>query len=322
MLGPWSMLNFSLTCRTYNSAFKSHMLSITYQSMNRFELPPERFMRIMLATSSIIAGSVPANILSGNNFLPRDLDVITPSSREDSMRNIFTDELGFTLHGSTAPVGLQDTTRIVHTYKKHDKSVRVWIASGENPSVPVMLTTSTFVMNFISPFGIYCAYPRLTLLKRAIINHFTDEGHDSRFDFTYRRVNETFEKYAERGVKFEVNDRNWSDTVRNHICYVSSTCTRTTRNLYDTWGMQIPFPVIYPGVQPVVAKNTRLDSAHTTIWSLGGDYCDDPVLYHRAFSQSKNLYVRTPVDEDLGTDTDSGEECDGECESDEDAEQE
>ncbi|KAJ7021221.1 hypothetical protein C8F04DRAFT_1274053 [Mycena alexandri] len=272
LLGPWSMLNFSLTCKSYNSAFKTHMLSITYQSLNKFEIPPEMFMRIMLATSSIIAGSVAANILSGNNFKPSDLDVIAPSSQEDSMRTIFTETLGFTEDGSTVPNGLQDTARMVHSYKKNESSVRLWIASGENPTVPVMLTASTFVMNFITPWGIYCAYPRLTLLKRAIINHFSDDGPNSRFDLAYTRVGAAFDKYTARGVSFAVDDRSWTDTCKSHRCYVSPTCTHTTRNIYDPWGMHIPFPVTYEGVAPYIAKNTRFDSTHTTIWSLGGDY--------------------------------------------------
>ncbi|KAJ7715118.1 hypothetical protein B0H16DRAFT_1477640 [Mycena metata] len=313
LLGPWSMLNFSLTCKSYNSAFKHHMLSITYQSINKFEIPPERFMKLMLSTSSIIAGSVPANILSGNNFLPSDLDVISPSSQEDSMRSIFTDVLGFVEDGSTVPHCLQDTARAVHSYKKNEKSVRLWIAAGENPTVPVMLTTSTFVMNFISPWGIYCAYPRLTLLKRAIINHFTDDGPNSRSDLAYAKVGLTFDKYTSRGVAFAVDDRGWTDTCKSHRCYVSPTCTHTTRNLYDPWGMHIPFPVTYEGIPPYVAQNTRYDARHTTIWSLGGDYCNDPVLYHRAFAQDRGLHARKPVgyDEDEGS---SEEDAEGDYE--------
>ncbi|KAJ7019258.1 hypothetical protein C8F04DRAFT_1197906 [Mycena alexandri] len=316
LLGPWSMLNFSLTCTTYNSAFKAHMLSITYQSISKFEIPPQKFMKFMLSTSSIIAGSVPANILSGNNFLPSDLDVITPSSQEESMRTIFTDVLGFVEDGSTVPYCLQDTARMVHSYKKNEKSVRLWIAGGENPTVPVMLTTSTFVMNFISPWGIYCAYPRLTLLKRAIINHFAEDGPNSRFDLAYSKVGTTFDKYTARGVSFAVDDRGWTDTCKGHRCYVSPTCTHTTRNLYDPWGMHIPFPVVYEEVAPYIAQNTRYDSSHTTIWSLGGDYCNDLVLYHRAFAQSKDLHARKPLgdsDEECSSE-DPEEDCDGNCE--------
>ncbi|KAJ7712517.1 hypothetical protein B0H16DRAFT_1465201 [Mycena metata] len=51
LLDPWPMHDFSLTCEGYNSAFINHMLSITHQSLNQFELPPAPFMRILLATS-------------------------------------------------------------------------------------------------------------------------------------------------------------------------------------------------------------------------------------------------------------------------------
>ncbi|KAJ7441877.1 hypothetical protein FB451DRAFT_1414463 [Mycena latifolia] len=278
MLGPMVLTELSKTCRAFGNAYKAHMLSTTYQMLHRFGLPPRTFLKAMLSTASVIAGSTAANILVGGRFEPEDLDVFTPSSECNSMRTILQENLGFRLSEETLPDGMQGTLRMLYVYEKQGRTVNLWIASGENPTVPIMLTTSTFMMNFISPWGIYCAYPHLTLKKRGIINHFTDNEYSTREPTTYRRVIDSIDKSTKRGISFEVDDRNWSDVTAGHRCYTSPTCTHTIRTLYDKAGLFI--------------------FTHTTIWSLGGDYCNDPVLYHRAFSQSKKLYVRTPIGDD------------------------
>ncbi|KAJ7746069.1 hypothetical protein B0H16DRAFT_1726676 [Mycena metata] len=262
-------------------------------------------MEALLTTSSIVAGSVPANILTGGSFNPNDLDVVTPASEEDTMLAIL-EGYGFSKIDAKNPRGMQGSLRMVYTLEKSDRTIRLWIASSENPTVPVMLTATTFVMNFISPWGIFCAYPRMTLTKRGLLNYFTDEGRNADHEITYARVMRALNKYTARGVSFQVDDRNWPDMARNHTCFVSSSCTQTTRNLYDSAGLHISFPVEYDGFKRYFAENTRLNSSQTTIWSLGGHFCGSPVLYHRAFSRNVRLHTKKPEVEAI----DSGDESD------------
>jgi hypothetical protein len=288
---PIDALNFGRTCKTYRTAFKTHMLSLTYRALNEFHLPPRRFMRAMLLTSSIIAGSVAANIVSGNRYEPSDLDIVTPASEETSMKSILRQEMGFRIIDEGVPTGMQGSLRMLYEYVKHGKSVRLWIASGENSTVPVMLTSTTFVMNFISPWGVYCAYPTLTLIQRGLVNRFTDDRDDSPGKTTFCRLSTGFDKYTERGVTFEVCDKPWQDNNRKHKCFVSPTCTHTMRSLYDNAGLHIDFPVQYEDGESLIAGRTRYDSSHTTIWSLGGQHCEVPGLYQKAFAQSKPLFI-------------------------------
>ncbi|KAJ7722047.1 hypothetical protein B0H16DRAFT_1334957, partial [Mycena metata] len=123
----------------------------------------------MLSTSSIIAGSVPANILTGGSFAPNDLDVVTPASEEDTMIAMLKN-YGFELVEAKVPRGMQGSLRMLYTLEKNETPIRLWISTSENPTVPIMLTATTFVMNFISPWGIYCAYPRMTLTERGLLN--------------------------------------------------------------------------------------------------------------------------------------------------------
>ncbi|KAJ7028870.1 hypothetical protein C8F04DRAFT_1188301 [Mycena alexandri] len=290
---PRHLVCFARTCTTYRNAFKAHMLSKTYKAINAVDIPPADFMEAMLTTSSIIAGSVPANILTGSRFTPNDLDIVTPASEEDTMLAILK-RYGFERTGNKTPRGMQGTLRMLYTLSKGKSTVRLWVASSENPTVPVMLTATTFVMNYISPWGIYCAYPRMTLTNRGLLNYFTDDGLDLDHEITYARIMQALNKYRLRGVSFEVDDRNWKDMAKKHVCFSSSSCTHTSRNLYDAAGMHISFPVEHKGFKKYLADNTRLNSFQTTIWSLGGNFCGSPVLYHRAFSRNVPIFIKRP----------------------------
>ncbi|KAJ7029813.1 hypothetical protein C8F04DRAFT_1187325 [Mycena alexandri] len=290
---PRHLVCFAGTCTQYREAFRAHMLSATYRVMHAAGVPPAEFMQAMLSTSSIIAGSVPANILTGSRFTPNDLDVVSPASEEDTMMSILQ-QYGFERTGSKTPRGMQGLLRMLYTLTKGINTVRLWIASSENPTVPVMLTATTFVMNYISPWGIYCAYPRMTLTNHGLLNYFTDDGHDLNQEVTYSRIMQALSKYTLRGVTFEVDDRNWPDMTRKHICFSSASCTHTARNLYDAAGLHISFPVVHQGFKKYFAENTRLNSSQTTIWSLGGNFCGSPVLYHKAFARNMGLHIRRP----------------------------
>jgi hypothetical protein len=289
--GPQTMIGFAGTCRAFRKAFLHHMHSMTFRAMNEFGIPPREFMHALLMTSSIVAGSVAVNVITGSRFKPSAFDVVTPASEEHSMLAILGQTIGCVLVRTSVPIGMQGTLRMLYEFEHGGRIVRLWIAAGENPTVPVMLTDTTFVMNFISPWGIYCAYPNLTLKRRGLINHFTYSDDDENGTAKFSGISSSFFKYAARGVAFEIDDRSWADAANKHRCFTSATCPHTIRSLYDTSGLYLSFPIEYDGVPYHIAQNTRLDGKYTTIWSLGGGYCNEPQRYHAAFSQSKNLYI-------------------------------
>ncbi|KAJ7037577.1 hypothetical protein C8F04DRAFT_952428 [Mycena alexandri] len=286
LVPPRHLVCFARTCTTYRDTFKAYMLSATYKAISAVDIPPADFMEAMLTTSSIIAGSVPANILTGSRFTPNDLDVVSPASEEDTMLAILK-QYGFYRTGHKTPRGMQGTLRMLYTLTKGDKTVRLWVASSENPTVPVMLTATTFVMNYISPWGIYCAYPRMTLTNRALLNYFTDDGVDLNHEITYNRIMQALNKYRLRGVSFEVDDRNWPDMAKNHVCFSSSSCTHTARNLYDAAGLHIK----------THEQERREADEYVTIWMLGGPMCSRGNTYCSGFTKSlrtTSISVSTP----------------------------
>ncbi|KAJ7661399.1 hypothetical protein DFH06DRAFT_988100 [Mycena polygramma] len=248
-------------------------------------------LKMLLKTSSIIVGSVPIAILTNASFDPSDLDILVPASSEGTMKILLSTSFGYCQTGSKIMDGAQDTLRVEHTFAKEGNTVRLRVTAGENATVSLMLSHSTIAMNFISAWGIFCAYPQLTLKNRAMFNHFTEEEHEFRRWSSHQRMMASFDKYVKRGITFGVDASTWYGTERSqHRCYATPLCPLSTRSLYDPSSMFIRFPTHDSGDQGALAKSIRYDDKYTVIWSLGGCFCHEPVLYHRAFSQSKKIY--------------------------------
>jgi hypothetical protein len=293
MLGPMAIFSFARTCKAFRAAYKAHLQSKTYQYLNQYQLRPEEFMKAMVLTSSIIAGAIPACVLTGSKPETNEIDIITPSSEEHTIQNILEPDMGFTLAETRVPRGMQGALRILYVYEKAGKTVRLWISSGENPTVPIMLASTTFMMNFISPRGVYCAYPKLTLLRRGLVNHFTDDRDDTGDTETFTHLADPFNKTTYKGVSIASDDTRWPEVMRRHRCFTSTTCPHTMRSLYDASALFITFSANQNTSQQAhVTRHARMDRSQTTVWSLGGAHCDDTDLYQRAFAQNKKMYTR------------------------------
>lgn len=289
-LCPRRKIAFSRTCRAYKAAYLAHMYSICKKAIARFDVDPERLMKALLKTGAIITGSVPTAVLTGDEFIANNLDIMVPASSGETMRIFMRHEFGFTLEDTNVHQGARGTMRMEYTFKKEGHTVILRVATGENPLVPLMLSDSTITMNFISPWGIFCPYPQLTLWKRGMMNHFTEDDRDSKTSKTYLRIMKSFHKYNGRGFDQGSNPNAWQ-TSATHKCYLSAICPHTIRTLYDSSGLFVKFG-IQRHLRSYLSDTIRYNDKYTVVWSLGGDFCNQPVLYHRAFSESHKIYPR------------------------------
>ncbi|KAJ7642483.1 hypothetical protein DFH06DRAFT_1137493 [Mycena polygramma] len=288
-MDPTAKITFSKTCKQHRASYAAHILSATKKAIAKFKIDGEALLKIMLKTSSIIVGSVPIAVLTNAHFEPSDLDLLVPASSEGTMKVLLSSNFGYHHTSSKIMEGIQDTLRVEHTFKKETNTVRLRVTSGENAAVSLMLSHSTIAMNFISAWGIFCAYPQLTMKNRAMFNHFTEEEHEYRRWSSHQRMMASFEKYVKRGIEFGVDASTWYDRSQ-HRCYATPLCPLSVRSLYDRSTMFVRFPTHESLEGGSLARTVRYDDRHTVIWSLGGCFCSEPVLYHRAFSQSKKIY--------------------------------
>ncbi|KAJ7758268.1 hypothetical protein B0H16DRAFT_1280291, partial [Mycena metata] len=152
---------------------------------------------LLRITRSIVSGSAALRMVSDIDFTPGDLDIYTPLSQEETAMEIVQRDMNFQAVASRMPLGYTDHSGIfkVHRLEKGIKSINIIIVRGENPTEALFRFHSTVVMNCLTAFGLYCAYPSLTLSDYGVANLpvvLRDVGV---------RLNalECFEKYRVRG---------------------------------------------------------------------------------------------------------------------------
>ncbi|KAJ7021220.1 hypothetical protein C8F04DRAFT_923740, partial [Mycena alexandri] len=159
---------------------------------------PIHVMALLRMMRSIVSGSAALIMVSNLEFVPGDLDIYTPLSQEEPALAILQRNMRFDPVSTWIPRGYANNEAIlkVHRLEKGSKSVNVIIVQGEDPAAAVFHFHSTIVMNYLSAFGLYCAYPSLTLTDVGVMNLpvvLRDVG-------VRTNAEECFEKYRDRGV--------------------------------------------------------------------------------------------------------------------------
>lgn len=102
---------------------------------------------------------------------------------------------------------------------------------GTNATTVIFSFHSTVVMNFISAYSIFSAYPQLTLDKCGLIN--TPYKPTSRCLVALK-------KYKKCGFSIKANLTAWPE-FDDHVCMKVYSCSMTVQDLYDQGALFIPF---------------------------------------------------------------------------------
>jgi hypothetical protein len=241
-------------------------------------------------TRSLISGSTVLPVLVDADFMPNDLDVYVPEAAEIQMLDGLTNGFLFTTDRTQAPnYPIQDSVLRIHWLKKGAHTINVMVVPGFNAAIAIFHFHSTIVMNFISSFGVYCAYPDLTLQKRAIpnVNLILDQ-------WTRNRVMQCCQKYVERGFAFTM-DLSQHEPWAEHHCGTDKSCPATLRGLHDDGGLFVPFPSRLSIVGPI-SPDYIYDCVHSVIWTLGGPVCTNQRAFIPTFvASSRMLCLAAPL---------------------------
>ncbi|KAJ7019259.1 hypothetical protein C8F04DRAFT_975950 [Mycena alexandri] len=235
-------------------------------------------MALLRQTRSIVSGSAALLMVSELEFVPGDLDVYTPLSQEEAALAIVQGSMGFDKVSSWMPHGYCSNAAIckVHRLAKARKSINLIIVQGEDPAAAVFHFHSTIVMNYLSGFGLYCAYPGLTLLDAGVMN-LPVVLRDVR---ARGSAEECYEKYRDRGVTM-VNDVKKLSGHGRHDCRRDAECPHTVRSTVDELGLYVEL------LQPTDAEEEYLARhRYATIWMLGGPMCGARGTYFGNFVAS------------------------------------
>ncbi|KAK6993066.1 hypothetical protein R3P38DRAFT_2801068 [Favolaschia claudopus] len=254
-----------------------------HEQLKEAGLEPEATLREMRRYPAIISGSTAIPVLTGATFEPNDLDIYSCPPFEKKMFRLVTEDFGFSAYKETSETekyrGMDGISR-VHWLRKGSKVINLIIVPGDNPITAIFHFHTTLVMNYISGYGVFCAYPELTLARLATTNTSVVVSETQR-----RRIGDCIDKYSARG--FEMRDR-LSDFVDHnpHLCGTDPLCPATIRSLHDSSSLFIPFPGFNaPGVRAPV-----FDGETSVIWSLGGTECMIEGTYNRVFAASVPIF--------------------------------
>lgn len=239
-------------------------------------------MQILHTTKTIISGSTALTIISGGSFVPNDLDIYVPVSQEENLLALLETYFGFKVDAAISSDKLYNHNTELKsvrwlTVNEHGKKINVMTCTGDSAVMAIFSFHSTIVMNFISSYGIYCAYPGLTLSKQALP---TSKYFGRMRAHVERRC---FRKYRERGYMIEESlDKHL--LAERHTCFVHPSCPLTIRTIYDGHGAFVRFR------SPATATDVKgpfiYDRNHSALWSLGGPACNNQGLHHSRFTYS------------------------------------
>lgn len=195
---------------------------------------------VMAHTNTVVSGSWALLAIFPNSFQPNDLDLYTSGS-QDIYTNPLMEFLG--RHGYYVitsmdtnyfqfTTGTRNTIRYIFKLGKpdHTATINVIVSRTLSELHPIFEFHSTIVMNFIAWYGFVCLYPSLTLHGRGLINH----------NPIPEQVNSCLEKYINRGFDLRRGLEEWED-ISSHLCGVSGSCPRTTRNIHGNSVVFLPF---------------------------------------------------------------------------------
>ncbi|KAJ3518796.1 hypothetical protein NMY22_g13503 [Coprinellus aureogranulatus] len=189
----------------------------------RFHLGVSQTWNTMRTTNTILSGSAVLQIIDGTGWEIGDLDFYTPN---DQYRRVLAwfKWWGYRVIKAIAPRG-DSATWMDAEYGANNCIAGVWVLEHEeygtmvnvirsttsSPFAPLAFFHSTLVMNFISARGVVCAYPKLTLKRKGLMNIHTMPALRP----IPQRTLLALVKYQERGYRFvqgQENDTSYNAT--------------------------------------------------------------------------------------------------------------
>ncbi|KAJ7028871.1 hypothetical protein C8F04DRAFT_1118265 [Mycena alexandri] len=265
------------TKRDMNHRSVEESASRVWATLLRFEVNPQDVLDMLRTTRGVVSGSAALLMVSDLNFEPGDLDIYVPASQDQTALVLADKRLGYELRRSSARMyGNNKDIKRVHVLTKGRNKLNIITTKGENAVAAIFQFHSTVVMNMLTPSGLYCAYPTLTLKQRGVANlpALLKDASAS------NKARECYEKYRRRGIQI-VNDVTKIPGFAHHECFTAAECPLTTRHTSDGKGLYVE---IFK--QETHERERREADEYITIWMVGGPMCARGTTYCDGFTKS------------------------------------
>lgn len=173
---PWVMAlgSTSIDMELHIQKHLKHRLSV---ALTPFQIPQRHLLRILRLSHTIISGSIALYFmlpLNAHIWTPSDMDLYTTTngySKIMAFLIIHGYDLVAEFTGAQRPRGFGEhhivyemgyAIQQVIKMHKGDHTIDIIISQTSSPLSPIFHFHSTAVMNFISAYGFFSAYPKIT----------------------------------------------------------------------------------------------------------------------------------------------------------------
>lgn len=214
--------------------------------MLAFGLTGEYMLQLLLDAHALISGSVALLMLHPDDFETCGLDLFV--GRENAMQLVMTilDTTTYKfsktcksrdLHELSTSPGVDAIHSLVDTSPGSNMVIHVVVTSDPDPLVAIVSVATSLLMNFITPYGFGCAYPKMTLSRRGLTNNHAWDVSPAIVDL-----------YASRDFTMSRSGLKLRFVPQYHICTRHDCCPLTVRSIRDSLMLYCSF---YSSVQPV-----------------------------------------------------------------------
>ncbi|KAJ7867570.1 hypothetical protein B0H13DRAFT_2351844 [Mycena leptocephala] len=236
---------------------------------------------ILGATGSIISGSSVLPPLLEMDFEPNDLNIYILERSEIFILTFIQFNCGYNLDCSQgSSYGTNTHILRVHWLEREGRIINIIVVARTNTAVAVFHFHLTIVMNFITGYGVYCAYADLTLSKLSVANNNLLVAPSAR-----QQTRRCIDKYIRHGIRYMVHLQG-HEGWENHVCSTDKSCPATIRSLHNNGGLLIPFPSRTPSMDDGIRTELVYNGSQSVVWSLGGPSCSNRGVYHDTFVSS------------------------------------
>ncbi len=274
-------ISLSKTSTRHKALVEAAALPTVLNLLKRFTPKPSDLLRLIWSNSAVIGGPIAYTSLFPTEE-PKEgnkLHIFVPASTQRSFLEALKTEFHFQF---TDYQQIKTKHFIQHSIKKvlrlqntQKATITIYYSTEDSALFPIFHLSSTHDMNFISAYGIYCAYPLFTLHKRTIIHPKAISKH--RHDGEMQRV---IDQYTSYGLQVHQSFQDLPHSQPKHLCRTDIQCPHLIRSLYDKHGLFIQFK--YDITQTFLSNKIAYNETGV-VWSLGGEECDIDMIVNEAF---------------------------------------
>ncbi|KIO12018.1 hypothetical protein M404DRAFT_125896, partial [Pisolithus tinctorius Marx 270] len=168
---------FTYACTSTSSAtlVKEYLTARLLTVYGKFFQSPRNVPHILASCDAVISGSTALSILlpeMSTTWTAGDLDIYVPKRSFAHLSILLQKEGYHILRERTQNENTYTPSSIltVITFDNNTRLIDVVVSNSYTALSPIFQFHNTCVMNFISAYGIFCAYPNLTLHALSMVN--------------------------------------------------------------------------------------------------------------------------------------------------------